>query len=137
MRFLALMLVSSCAHSYSIDSRLFKHVERFEEFCKRKVEYDVHIRRTRTGEPGECTKRRVFGRVVKKEVLIKPEFYQTQNSMGVEQVVLHELGHCSLDLGHDDRMDRGRQVSIMHTYAFGESLHYFRHRDRLLEEMCK
>ena len=50
------------------------------------------------------------------QVLIDISFWNNNNNMSREFIVFHELGHCFLDRGHDDKVDnKGKCVSIMNS----------------------
>ncbi len=78
-----------------------------------------------------------------RKVEIDPDYYVGLNFAQVEQLVYHELGHCSLDLDHDDSTIGFSDISgqwpksIMRSWAFNysESQVYEMHRDHYVEEM--
>ncbi len=59
---------------------------------------------------------------------------------GQEQLLFHELGHCILNLDHDDHtMDMGGwkkiPVSIMYPYAFGNMKYYAEFADYYYDQL--
>ena len=51
-----------------------------------------------------------------------------------EALVFHELGHCSLDKHHDDSLEDGEPVSIMHPKLLKSEV-YKKNKDKYMKEL--
>jgi hypothetical protein len=77
----------------------------------------------------------------KKIAIIDLDFYYTRTEKQVEQVVMHELGHCALNKGHDDTNWKIDSIimpnSIMRSWAFNqnEAVKYETYWNRYMDEL--
>lgn len=76
------------------------------------------------------------------QILLKRDNYEETNKTNyyaMEQLMFHELGHCSLHLDHDDTKANGYPISIMNSKTFSSFyglLDYYReHRNEYLNRM--
>lgn len=65
-----------------------------------------------------------------KEITIKREYWDKLSKLARQELMYHELGHCAMDLDHDDAtvFDPNTRLniaaSIMHPYFFGNSYNW-------------
>lgn len=57
-----------------------------------------------------------------REIEIDREYWDNANELSREQLILHELGHCELNLNHKDSfLDNNCPSSVMRSYTFFKS----------------
>lgn len=56
-----------------------------------------------------------------KKITIDKNFW-LYNEQSREMIMIHELGHCVLNLNHNDKYENGIPISIMNTYLFNYSI---------------
>ena len=102
-----------------VDERLWDFFRRFEdEAAERGLAIDLNAEGI-TGEIMEIEQDRVagscsFGSHITNHVTIDLGFWNSSNDLFREFVVFHELGHCSLLLGHrEETLEDGTCASIM------------------------
>jgi len=99
-----------------VEPELRRYVEAFETEYGVLVQYSVVFEGLPGGLVGQC-RRWKDGR---RKVVIDREFYESAGHWAMHQLVFHELGHCSLGLGHNEGLNGdGYPVSTMYPYAFG------------------
>jgi hypothetical protein len=108
-------LLSACGGKRVVDADLEPYVERFEGLYGSKVDYTVKFDSlSGTNYVGVCT---ING--FSKLVQIDPTYWQNLTDLQKEQLVFHELGHCSVYRGHNNAVDANNMpASIMRSYAF-------------------
>jgi hypothetical protein len=85
---------------------------------------------------GECIS--IYG--IPTEVRISALYYETygKDSLAIEQLVIHELGHCVLQYAHDESVipKDGQLIerSIMSSKTFGYEPYYKKYREYYLQE---
>jgi predicted SprT family Zn-dependent metalloprotease len=127
-----------------VDSELEEYVQLFEKEWGKEIDFQVKIS-TIPVENEESKKAGVcyVWTTGKKIAVIDTEFFATRTKNQIEQVVMHELGHCALNKKHDDttwNFERYRfPNSVMRSYAFNRSeaeqyaVHYHRYMDELFD----
>ena len=109
-----------------IDNEFIEYVEKFEEMFGQEVYYSVQFSNDLTKtQAGICTMWGPAGYQSLK-VLIDPVTWNKLGDSGREQLIFHELGHCSNSrLKHDDtRLPNGCPASVMFSVAFGDGFCY-------------
>lgn len=71
---------------------------------------------------------------------IDTPYWNIISEAGREQLIMHELGHCVLDLDHDDRVGtvgawNNVPLSIMNSTHFGDEPYYSQNREYYLQEL--
>lgn len=92
-------------------------IESFEAAYNLNVNVPIGFEDLENTTAGVC---RIWGQKYK-EIAIDINYYKVNkhNYHRIEQLVYHELGHCVLNLGHDDRsFYNGQPKSIMRSYTF-------------------
>ena len=56
-----------------------------------------------------------------REIAIEKKYWDSIDDNGKKQLLMHELGHCELDKGHNDIEDGYCPVSVMRSYAFNQN----------------
>lgn len=132
----------SPAQVRQVDPALEPYVSKFEKEFDVAVDYPVtfaSILPTDGKRVGQC----VTWQNGARKIMIDSTYWQYCNDAQAEQLVYHELGHCALGLGHDDRTikfkdeDGDWPISIMRTTAFNkvEIEVYSKHRDYYVQEL--
>lgn len=86
----------------------------------------------------DCTSPKVglckrFGKT--REILIKRKYFNFLSVEQREELMFHELAHCTLDWGHRFSEYKGISISIMGSSMYYDSGFYKRHRKALLKEL--
>ena len=80
-----------------VDEELAPYVQNFETVAHKKNTASVRFAETPySWSVGYCN----LGQVGRREVLIDAKFWKTATQDQKERLLLHELGHCVLGLGH-------------------------------------
>ena len=113
---------------------LAQHIELFEAIYKTQTNYSVTIGELPDNMAGVC---RVWtdGR---REVVLDAAYYNANanNANVIEQLVFHELGHCTFDFAHrSELLSNGYPKSIMYPYAFGHLSYYNTYRTYYFAEL--
>lgn len=130
----------------SSDPRLLPYVQKFSvDFKTPIVDLPVYLGDIDTA--GKCLKWvQNYGplpRVEVREVIISGTYYEKikETPSRVEQLVYHELGHCVLNLTHNDHhTEDGMPLSVMRSWAFNtqEITEYYKpYKEYYLTEMRK
>jgi hypothetical protein len=110
----------------NVDPAMESLVSKFEEEFNVSVYYTVYfVPLLQKSEAGQCVKWNNGERYVQ----IDPAYFQQISVSRREQLVYHELGHCSLNLNHDPNMISFANVfassqwpeSIMNPTSFNDS----------------
>lgn len=143
---LTLLITTGCAVEaplkpvVSIDVELAPYVETFKaEALKRGIIINIteltimfSTKLKQANWLGECS----IGR--SPIIRISTHHFNTfkQNGMeaSIEQIMMHELGHCILRLDHNDTQDHDHPVSIMNTYHFS-GYWYAKNREKYLDQL--
>lgn len=131
----SILLISSCARplkTYEVHKDLKEFVDEFEQEFGVKVLYKVSIEHLEPTKAAVCRRQNGV-----KEVVVAEKFYNKFKDYwpAIHQVVFHELGHCSLNLAHDNEMENGMPKSIMHYMAFGMETYYFKNIEKYVLEL--
>jgi hypothetical protein len=76
-----------------------------------------------------------------KIIEIDYKYWNSSNENGKEQIIYHELGHCLLNKEHNNETMRHSKypieipVSIMNSFAFGNSFFYEEYKDHYVREL--
>lgn len=106
----------------SIDPRLLAAVETFEANWGRQISFPVEVQDLNSGTVGVCISWTNGARHVK----VDSDAVRTYSSEKLEQVVMHELGHCALNRGHLEAVitwswtSFAVPYSVMHPYVFND-----------------
>jgi len=124
------LLLSSCMPrpTLMIDPELVVYVRRFEAALGKKTHFPIRFGTIDIGLAGQCTE--YLDGV---EIEISKSWWEGQNESAREEVVFHELGHCELGRGHDERVINGRPASVMYPTVF--STFYAKYRDEYVKEL--
>ncbi len=141
-----ILLVSSCGseEDVEINEEMAPYFETFkEEAAKRGIIFDNSIEKIegfleflpKESNLGVC-KSYTDG---SSEIIIDKPYWRVSTNLQREHIMFHELGHCFLNLGHDDsKDDNGDCVSIMaSTIGGGDCLTNYNqfNRDSLITEL--
>ena len=133
-----------CANGFKtefiyIDSAFQSYVDLFKELTNKPVNvslvFNSNLEQNRVGL---CWRTNGLG----DRIEIDPDYWKSISEAGKEQLILHELGHCVLGLGHNDQLGqvgewRNVPLSIMHSIHFGDYLFYLENREYYLKEFTK
>lgn len=127
----------------NIDTALLPYVILFEEISGLDVLYPVTFVdmdwKDKDGVDviGRCIDAPAFF----KQVIINKKFFIKSQYYAREELILHELGHCSLSRDHIQKEawlgGSFGPVSIMYHSSFGDTMHYVNNRQTLLEELIQ
>jgi hypothetical protein len=67
---------------------------------------------------GKCTK---WTRSSYREITIDRDYWSKASDSAKYQLLLHEIGHCKFDRGHEDSHSDSCPVSIMRSWVFSQS----------------
>jgi len=145
-----LVLFISCSKDISsfqkrydnVDPELWSHYAAFEsEAEKRGFTYDLNNLRVsgeiseihQAGVAGSCQ----YGSAIDNHVTIDETFWSKSSNLNREFVVFHELGHCALFRGHDERQNaRGLCLSLMRSGTGScRDAYSVENRDAYLDEL--
>ena len=74
-----------------------------------------------------------------KRIDIDPDYWNSIPDLAKENLIFHELGHCALDLAHNENKieleDDSIPESIMYPYVFGMNWNYKAFRNYYLKEL--
>ena len=142
---LSILLLASCNELdiLETDPELVPYFDIFEEEAeKRGIQVDF-VAANIEGLLQDIGSQSVLGQCFRnerrpKKVVIDREFWEGANEQDRQFLIFHELGHCFLDLEHDDSIDpqTGVCVSIMHsTLAVCEFVFDADTRESYLDEL--
>jgi hypothetical protein len=138
---IALIILSGCAPGFQVrqnpyqDPRLAAHVQTFENVYRVPADLPITIMPLENNWAGVCR----YGSNTRIEI-DEPYYLEYANYYNaIEQLMMHEFGHCVLHLDHDDRYFTdgpmaGCPVSILNSYTF-PGYCYDTFRRYYLEEM--
>lgn len=125
-----------------VDDGLEEYVQVFENEWGKSIDFKVEIstipvEKEEDKKAGICY---VWANG-KKIATIDTEFFSTRTKNQIEQVVMHELGHCALNKGHNDKVWTLQNLtlpdSVMRSWAFNrrEAEQYITHYHRYMDEL--
>ena len=95
-----LFLALSCSTaSVRYGEKLGPYIDDFEKNCKTKVTIPIELAPLPKGVLGKCVAFR--GPVIFRKIQIDLDYWNSATNTQKESTILHELGHCVLDLEHD------------------------------------
>lgn len=116
----------------SVDATLASYVEAFESAWGHRINFPVRFATIDQQYAGWCI---VYGggdRVIE----ISNHWWQYMGDGGKEETVFHELGHCALNLDHNETLDaQNRPISIMYPVVFGDYWYYSANRNAYLAQL--
>lgn len=139
---LILFLLAGCTTlPMRIDLKI--HITEFEKYCNCKVDIPIKITEVEQDkkDDGYRTLAVCYGFRMSKifrSIEIDEGYWNKATHCERESTVFHELGHCLLDLKHDEEMFSHdfylfmRPKSVMHPYAFPQ---YCSYRDQYIKEL--
>lgn len=120
-----------------IDPAFEPYAQLFEELAGRPVNVSL-VFKSNLGQNrvGLCWRTNGQG----DRIEIDPDYWANISEPGREQLIMHELGHCELGLGHDDRLGQvgdwpNVPLSIMHSVHFGDYDFYLANRLYYLQQL--
>jgi hypothetical protein len=134
--FLGLLLLTACAAPRPIQKfprikEVNPHVELFEEICDIKVNIPIYYGELPYPKAGVC---RSIGSY--QEIILDISSWVVYSYLRRELVIFHELGHCTLGLGHNDKLLSDNCPSSLMNTELVPSNCYERHREYYIEELC-
>ena len=82
--------------------------------------------------------KQIFGYVLytrKPRIMVDKDVWDSLSPYEKEQLMFHELGHCTLQRDHLDTVVNNKQISLMHSAGFIEDAYYIVNRKRYLTEL--
>lgn len=139
MRYLLILLCLGCGTSYNkadIHPALLPYVQLFLDEAKKReidVEVDYFI------GFNDSFPDHVYGKCIqlsdKTTIEINLDKWDDLSELSKEQLMLHELGHCSLNREHDSSMlSSNVPKSIMHPFIMNDQM-YANYKDYYLREL--
>lgn len=123
--------------TFALEAELIPYWARFTESVNAKSSHVAgFFKKLDKPTVGLCTSYEEGSRKIE----IDPDYWQSVNALGKEQLVFHELGHCALNLDHNSNMldlhEAGMiPASIMYPYVFGEEPYYEEFRNYYIKEL--
>lgn len=96
------------------DPSFYEYIERFERDFNLTVKVPVVFKALEDKYAGVCLKWQDGYR----EININTTYWNQYTEYQKEQLIYHELGHCVVDLKHDDDVLNGCPKSIMRSFMF-------------------
>jgi hypothetical protein len=94
---LLVVVLSGCAQTKyyrtDVDYKLLAYVQNIEEYYNIKIDYPVKLGKLKDDTLGMCHKT--------DGLVIDADFYKYGTPDNLEEVILHEFGHCSFKRGHE------------------------------------
>lgn len=118
------------------NNSIAQHVKMFEKIYKISVHVPIYV-----SPLPELHENYLFNGVCmpfQKRIILNKKFIQEsgQDSFALQQLIFHELGHCVLNLDHnDDIMNNNCPKSIMHSRFFGDTECYWNNIEYYLKEL--
>lgn len=106
----------SCA-KVPVDQAFSPYVERFEAVTGAFNDTPISFGNVVRPAIGTCTRYNDGY----KYVTINRSFWDRATDDQKEYLIFHELGHCVLNISHNDKTNNGCPVSIMTKYEFGDT----------------
>jgi len=108
-----------------IDPEFQSHVDRFSKYLGRKVEIRIQFEELDDETVGLCA---IYSDGYR-EIEIDREYWDDAEESVRDELIFHELGHCILDLDHDETLiNKGNYYqipnSIMYPFTFGYTSYY-------------
>lgn len=126
-----LLLLTGCAKPFhkTQDPEFLPYIEEFQKTFNANVHYDVIFSEDIPWNyNGVCS---YFPQVIK----INKATWKYLDKCGREQLMFHELSHCSFYIRHDDKLNADNMPrSIMHPYMFN-TIYYCAHRDTYIQDL--
>lgn len=126
------------AHYQYIDPKFDSYVQTFETRYNIAVDVTIVFKDIADEDvAGQCWYYTNRPRVIE----IDTPYWEEITEPGREQLIMHELGHCVLDLDHDDRVGTvgawsNVPLSIMNSTHFGDEPYYSQNREYYLQELA-
>lgn len=125
-----ILVLSACGRKGQVDPAFSAYVRDFETKIGVPVtNVDIKFGKLKAPTIGMCYDGGQFN-----QIQIDPDFWQTMNEDGREQLMYHELGHCVLGQGHNNETaildNMNVEGSIMNSYWFGHAEHYSKHKEK-------
>lgn len=138
--FIISMLYISCSAVVMRNKDFDPYVRDFELNCKTKVFIPIVYAPLPEDTLGRCVGFRMPFFIRKIE--INPNYWKNASHYEKESTMLHELGHCVLDLNHDENMIiefvvLERPKSLMYPYEFQQYAFYRDEYRKSFFDQCK
>lgn len=122
-----------------VDKELEPYVSSFEKLWGQKINYKVMFVNSTTKTVGLCELWNPDFRLVE----IDRKYFKSTNESGREQLIFHELGHCSLDRRHrnnttfikNNLVSTPASIMIDRVFSKKELLYYKAYRDYYINEL--
>lgn len=131
---------SPAPFKYSLEAEFIPYYERFTDVYKVDVKYVAgwfaDTNSHSENAVGICYSYTDGSRRIE----IDPDYWANSSDDGKEQLMFHELGHCALNLDHNETTIDLKNygiipASIMWPYTFGENWYYAELKDYYLKEL--
>lgn len=124
-----ILVLSACGRKGQIDPAFSVYVRDFETKIGVSVNnVDIKFGKLKAPTIGVCYDGGQFN-----QIRIDPDFWETMDENGKEQLMYHELGHCVLGLGHNNELstldNMNVEGSIMNSYWFGNAGYYAKYKE--------
>lgn len=113
-----------------IDPELAVYVESFEQRYGVKYTGHIYVDKIEDKYAGLCTIS-FSGRIIR----INTSYFNNYDNDAREQVVYHELGHCLMNLEHNNNIKDGCPESIMYFQVFGNGGCYKHRKEYYHQEL--
>jgi hypothetical protein len=134
--FLGLLLLTACAaprpiQEFPVPAEIYEHVETFERACDVRVNLPIDFGSLPPPVIGRCYYSDIY-----REIELDKDIWPGLDYLQREQLIFHELGHCTLDIDHDNTsLEGGCPASIMY-YKLMPQICYKKYREYYIEELC-
>jgi len=127
-----------------IDPELKPYIEEFDKqakkhagHCKDWKKINIKIADLRYIDPFNL-KHSIAGlcNMLTRDIMIDRNFYNSYTKKEIEEVIFHELGHCTLRRFHYNKLKNGTPLSIMYKYTIPEKT-YMKYRKYYLKELFR
>lgn len=132
--YIFLFLLSSCADK--TPRELESYLVKFEQAYGQKVSIDINfVEKLDNNVVGVCY---LYSSGYRK-IELSNEYWNKVTELAQEELLFHELGHCVLNRGHNDKkiayQNQSVPESIMYPYVFGNTWYYKQRRIEYIEEL--
>lgn len=137
--YLSSLLLIGCDGSRPkvVDTDILPYIERFEAYYNNTVEYSVTFTDTMDNPAwvGVC----YIYETGNRNVEINRHYWEDASDNEKEELIFHELGHCTLNRDHrSDKIaykNSSVPISIMYPYVFGHATYYEERKTEYIEEL--
>lgn len=124
-------LIGCAPHQRTIATEALIHVESFEKRYHVYYPGDVVVADLMAPTVGQCYKRGNG----ETWIILDKKFVEHATFNSLEETIYHELGHCVLNLPHNNDMNGGCPVSIMYFQGFGNTSCYTNMKQNYFQQL--